>query len=57
MVACISLERLQMVLSTTGLPAADGGHDGACGVEEKPTVMRGMMVVPRAGGDCGERGR
>ena len=44
-------------LYTTRIAAASRGHGGACGMEEKITVMRGMMVVPRAGCDGGERGQ
>ena len=57
MVVSISLERLSLVLFTTGLPVAVGGHDEASGVEKRLTAMRGVMVMPRTGSDCGERGQ
>ena len=48
---------LPLVLFATGLTAAAGGHNGACGVEEKLTVMRVVVVVLRGGDDYGESGQ
>ena len=45
-------------LYTTRIVAASRDHRGTCGMEEKIMVMRGMMVVSRAGSnDAVERER
>ena len=52
-VAGRSSERLQhqLLLLTQRLVASGVAEVGACGVEEKLTTMRWMVVMPRAVGD------